>query len=44
MTDTLDTLGAELQECIDACLGYRLGHYPHTLITRVDKLELRGPL
>src|SRR3546814_2847460 len=27
----------------DARLGYRSGHYPRTLVTRVGKLELRVP-
>jgi len=38
-----DTLGAEAGERTEARLGYRAGHYPRTLITRVGKLELRVP-
>jgi len=38
-----DALGAEPGERTDARLGYRAGHYPRTLITRVGKLELRVP-
>jgi transposase-like protein len=36
-------LGAEKGERTLARLGYRAGHYPRTLITRVGKLELRVP-
>jgi putative transposase len=38
-----DALGAEPCERTQARLGYRAGHYPRTLITRVGKLELRVP-
>jgi putative transposase len=38
-----DALGAESGERTEARLGYRAGHYPRTLITRVGKLELRVP-
>jgi putative transposase len=38
-----DALGAEPGERTEARLGYRAGHYPRTLITRVGKLELRVP-
>jgi putative transposase len=38
-----DTLGAELGERTEERLGYRAGHYPRTLVTRVGKLELRVP-
>lgn len=38
-----DSLGAESGERTEARLGYRAGHYPRTLITRVGKLELRVP-
>jgi putative transposase len=38
-----DTLGAEPGERTESRLGYRAGHYPRTLITRVGKLELRVP-
>jgi putative transposase len=38
-----DVLGAEPGERTEARLGYRAGHYPRTLITRVGKLELRVP-
>ena len=38
-----DALGAEPGERTQARLGYRAGHYPRTLITRVGKLELRVP-
>jgi putative transposase len=40
MTDTLE---AEPGERTEGRLGYRAGHYPRTLITRVGKLELRIP-
>jgi transposase-like protein len=36
-------LGAEKGERTAARLGYRSGHYPRTLVTRVGKLELRVP-
>jgi len=38
-----DVLGAEPGERTEGRLGYRAGHYPRTLITRVGKLELRVP-
>jgi putative transposase len=38
-----DALGAEPGERTEDRLGYRAGHYPRTLITRVGKLELRVP-
>ena len=38
-----DTLGAERGERTETRLGYRAGHYPRTLVTRVGKLELRVP-
>ena len=38
-----DTVGAEPGERTEGRLGYRAGHYPRTLITRVGKLELRVP-
>jgi putative transposase len=38
-----DTLGAEPGERTESRLGYRAGHYPRTLVTRVGKLELRVP-
>jgi len=38
-----DTVGAEPGERTELRLGYRAGHYPRTLITRVGKLELRVP-
>ena len=38
-----DTVGAEPGERTESRLGYRAGHYPRTLITRVGKLELRVP-
>lgn len=38
-----DALGAEPGERTENRLGYRAGHYPRTLITRVGKLELRVP-
>src|SRR3546814_16582806 len=38
-----EALGAGKSERSDARLGYRPGHYPRTLVTRVGKLELRGP-
>jgi putative transposase len=38
-----DSLGAEPGERTESRLGYRAGHYPRTLITRVGKLELRVP-
>ena len=38
-----DSLGAEPGERTEGRLGYRAGHYPRTLITRVGKLELRVP-
>jgi putative transposase len=38
-----EALGAEKGERTPARLGYRAGHYPRTLITRVGKLELRVP-
>jgi putative transposase len=38
-----DALGAEPGERTEARLGYRAGHYPRTLVTRVGKLELRVP-
>ena len=38
-----DTIGAEPGERTELRLGYRAGHYPRTLITRVGKLELRVP-
>jgi putative transposase len=38
-----DALGAEAGERTESRLGYRAGHYPRTLITRVGKLELRVP-
>src|SRR3546814_5644306 len=36
-------LGAGKSERSEARLGYRSGHYPRTLVTRVGKLELRVP-
>ena len=38
-----ETLGAEKSERTSHRLGYRSGHYPRTLVTRVGKLELRVP-
>src|SRR3546814_16820149 len=38
-----EALGAGKSERSDARLGYRSGHYPRTLVTRVGKLELRVP-
>src|SRR3546814_18083304 len=38
-----EALGAGKSERSDARLGYRSGHYPRTLVTRVGKLELRLP-
>ena len=38
-----DALAAEPGERTEARLGYRAGHYPRTLITRVGRLELRVP-
>ena len=38
-----DTLGAGPGERTEERLGYRAGHYPRTLVTRVGKLELRVP-
>jgi len=38
-----DALGAGPGERTEARLGYRAGHYPRTLVTRVGKLELRVP-
>jgi putative transposase len=38
-----EALGAESGERTENRLGYRAGHYPRTLITRVGKLELRVP-
>src|SRR3546814_14119615 len=38
-----EALGAGKSERRDARLGYRPGHYPPTLVTRVGKLELRVP-
>jgi putative transposase len=38
-----ETLGAEKSERTSNRLGYRSGHYPRTLVTRVGKLELRVP-
>src|SRR4030042_5637674 len=38
-----DTLGAEPGERTQERLGYRAGHYPRTLVTRVGQLELRVP-
>ncbi len=38
-----DALGAEPGERTESRLGYRAGHYPRTLVTRVGKLELRVP-
>ena len=38
-----EALGAEKSERTPARLGYRSGHYPRTLITRVGKLELEVP-
>lgn len=38
-----DALAAEPGERTEGRLGYRAGHYPRTLITRVGKLELRVP-
>jgi putative transposase len=40
MTEALD---AERGERTPSRLGYRAGHYPRTLVTRVGKLELRVP-
>src|SRR3546814_4114740 len=36
-----EALGAGKSERSDARLGYRSGHYPRTLVTRVGTLELR---
>src|SRR3546814_6961492 len=41
--DVAEALGAGKSELSDARLGYRSGHYPRTLVTRVGKLELRVP-
>jgi transposase-like protein len=38
-----DALGAEKGQRTEARRGYRAGHYPRTLVTRVGKLELRVP-
>src|SRR3546814_2014189 len=38
-----EALSAGKSERSDARLGYRSGHYPRTLVTRVGKLELRVP-
>jgi transposase-like protein len=38
-----EALGAEKGERTPARLGYRAGHYPRTLVTRVGKPELRVP-
>jgi putative transposase len=38
-----EALGAGSGERTESRLGYRAGHYPRTLITRVGKLELRVP-
>jgi putative transposase len=38
-----EALGAEKGERTPDRLGYRAGHYPRSLITRVGKLELRVP-
>src|SRR3546814_5088068 len=38
-----EALVAGKSERSDARLGYRSGHYPRTLVTRVGKLELRVP-
>ena len=38
-----EALGAGKSERSDARLGYRSGHYPRTLVTRIGKLELRVP-
>jgi putative transposase len=38
-----DALGAVKDERSEGRLGYRLGYYGRTLITRVGKLELRVP-
>ena len=41
--EMIDTVGAGPGERTESRLGYRAGHYPRTLITRVGKLELRVP-
>lgn len=38
-----EALGASKSECTPERLGYRSGLYGRSLITRVDKLELRVP-
>ena len=38
-----DTVGARPGEPTEERLGYRAGHYPRPLVTRVGKLELRVP-
>ena len=38
-----ETLGAQKSERTPNRLGFRSGHYPRTLVTRVGKLELRVP-
>ena len=38
-----DALGAAKGERSEGRRGYRSGHYPRTLVTRVGKLELRVP-
>ena len=38
-----ETIGAGPGERTESRLGYRAGHYPRTLVTRVGKLELRVP-
>jgi len=38
-----EALQAGKGECTAGRLGYRSGHYPRTLVTRVGKLELRVP-
>jgi transposase-like protein len=38
-----EALGAEKGQRTEARRGYRAGHYPRTLVTRVGKLELRVP-
>lgn len=38
-----DALGAAKGQRSDGRRGYRSGHYPRTIITRVGKIELRVP-
>ena len=42
-TEMTEALGAEKGERSEGRLGYRSGHYPRSLITRVGKIELKVP-